>query len=93
MGNEFQDNNFFFYNIFQKALYHGLDEGFLKSEFSVPLYFGTLLNKTEYDMLCNKVDKSGLDLSKYIRKQDKIFLSKIKSIKSGKYRICFKGNK
>ncbi len=26
------------------------------------------LNKTEYDMLCNKVDKSGLDLSKYIRK-------------------------
>lgn len=26
------------------------------------------LNKTEYDILCNKVEKSGLDLSKYIRR-------------------------
>ncbi len=26
------------------------------------------LNKAEYDIICNKVDKSGLDLSKYIRR-------------------------
>lgn len=71
MGNEFQDNNFSNYNIFQKALYHGLDEGFLKSEFSVPLYFGTLLNKTEYDYIVKAFSKKkkGLNSMLFYSKQ------------------------
>lgn len=80
MGHEFQKNNFSNYNTFQKALYQGFDEGFLKSEFSVSLYFGTPLNKTEYDNIVKTFNKKkkGLNSMLFYSKQILSFSKDIK---------------
>ena len=60
MGNEFLKNDFTNYNAFPKALYKGLEKGYLKSEFKVPLYFGSSLTKEQYNYIENNLKKSKL---------------------------------
>ena len=62
MNYEFLKNDFSNYNVFPKSLYKGLEKGYLKSEFNVPLYFGTTLDEKQFEAL-KKIKKSNNELN------------------------------
>ena len=75
MYKEFMNNNFLNYNTFSKALYQGIEQGYLKSEFNVPLYFGSFLYISDYNFICNNLKKKKKELNGILVYSKKIMYS------------------